>query len=87
MTLHQALHILLIKSANDVAMLIAENVGGSVEGFVKLMNEEAKAIGATNTCFQNPHGLTQENHYDLVVCHEHYMKSGAPSKSEEEGAG
>lgn len=63
MTLHQALHILLIKSANDVAMLIAENVGGSVEGFVKLMNEEAKAIGATNTCFQNPHGLTQENHY------------------------
>ena len=66
MTLHQALHILLIKSANDVAMLIAENIGGSVEGFVSLMNEEAKALGATNTCFQNPHGLTQENHYTTV---------------------
>jgi D-alanyl-D-alanine carboxypeptidase len=66
MTLHQALHILMIKSANDVAMLIAENVSGSVEGFVQLMNEEAKAIGATNTLFQNPHGLTQENHYTTV---------------------
>ncbi len=63
MTLNQALHVLLINSANDVAMLIAENVGGSIEGFVELMNEEAKALGATNTNFMNPHGLTQENHY------------------------
>ncbi len=63
MTLNQALHVLLINSANDVAMLIAENVGGSVENFVTLMNEEAKALGATNTNFMNPHGLTQENHY------------------------
>lgn len=63
MTLNQALHVLLINSANDVAMLIAENVGGSVDGFVELMNEEAKALGATNTNFMNPHGLTQENHY------------------------
>ena len=43
MTLNQALHILLIYSANDVAMLIAENVGGSVENFIQMMNEEAKA--------------------------------------------
>ncbi len=63
MTLNQALHILLIHSANDVAMLIAENVGGSVEEFVTLMNEEAKSLGATNTKFMNPHGLTQEDHY------------------------
>ncbi len=63
MTLDQALHILLIYSANDVAMMVAEGVGGSVENFVAMMNEEAKAIGATNTHFANPHGLTDEEHY------------------------
>lgn len=63
MTLSQALHILLLYSANDVAMMIAEGVGGSVEEFVAMMNEEAAEIGATNTCFANPHGLTAENHY------------------------
>ncbi len=63
MTLNQALHLLLIHSANDVAMLIAENIGGTVEEFVALMNEEANALGATNTNFMNPHGLTQEDHY------------------------
>ncbi len=66
MTLSQALHILLTYSANDVAMLIAEGVGGSVEGFLELMNKEAMEIGATNTCFSNPHGLTAENHYSTV---------------------
>lgn len=63
MTLDQALHILLLYSANDVANLIADNLGGSVDGFVDMMNEEALRIGATNTHFANPHGLTQENHY------------------------
>lgn len=63
MTLDQALHILLIYSANDVAMLIAENIGGSVEGFVEMMNQEAIAIGATNTSFTNPHGLSDDSHY------------------------
>lgn len=63
MTLAQALHILLIYSANDVAMLVAEGVGGSVDGFIELMNKEALALGATNTHFENPHGLTQDNHY------------------------
>ncbi|MGN0431059.1 MAG: D-alanyl-D-alanine carboxypeptidase family protein [Lachnospiraceae bacterium] len=66
MTLAQALHILLIYSANDAAMLIAEGVGGSVEGFVELMNEEALALGATNTHFENPHGLTADNHYSTA---------------------
>ena len=50
-------------SANDVAMLIAENVGGTVEHFVELMNEEAKALGATNSNFVNPHGLSDDEHY------------------------
>lgn len=63
MTLDQALHILLMYSANDVALLIAENIGGSVEDFVNLMNAEAVSLGATNTHFMNPHGLTEDNHY------------------------
>lgn len=63
MTLNQALHILLLYSANDVAMLIAEGVGGTVEHFIELMNEEARLLGATNSHFVNPHGLTAEEHY------------------------
>lgn len=63
MTLDQALHILLMYSANDVAILIAENIGGSVERFIEMMNNEAVRLGATNTNFKNPHGLTEEGHY------------------------
>ena len=63
MTLDQALHILLMYSANDVGMMIAENIGGSVERFVEMMNEEALRLGATNTHFMNPHGLSDDEHY------------------------
>lgn len=63
MTLEQALHILLLYSANDVAVMIAEGVSGSVAGFVEKMNEEAQALGATNCHFTNPNGLTEEGHY------------------------
>ncbi len=71
MTLTQALHLLLINSANDVAVMIAEGVGGSVEGFSELMNQEAKEIGATNSNFVNPHGLTADNHY--VTAYDMYL--------------
>lgn len=63
MTLDQALRILLVYSANDAAMLIAENIGGSVEHFVEMMNEKAHELGATNSHFTNPHGLTDSDHY------------------------
>lgn len=66
MTLDQALRILLVYSANDAAMLIAENIGGSVEHFVEMMNEKAHELGATNTNFTNPHGLTEPDHYTTV---------------------
>ena len=66
MTLEQALHLLLIKSGNDVANLIAENISGSVEEFIELMNEEAKALGATNSHFMNAHGLHETDHYTTV---------------------
>ncbi|TCL58567.1 D-alanyl-D-alanine carboxypeptidase-like protein [Kineothrix alysoides] len=71
MTLTQALHLLLINSANDAAVMIAEGVGGSIEGFSELMNQEAKEIGATNSNFVNPHGLTADNHY--VTAYDMYL--------------
>ncbi len=71
MTLDQALHVLLLQSANDVAVLIAEGVSGSVEEFVAMMNKEAAAIGATNCNFTNPNGLTEEGHY--VTAYDLYL--------------
>ncbi len=66
MTLNQALRIMLLHSANDAALLIAENIGGSVEQFVELMNQKAEELGATNTHFANPHGLNKADHYTTV---------------------
>ncbi len=72
MTLDQALHLLLIYSANDIANLIASNITGpSGEDFVTLMNQEARNIGATNSHFENPHGLTSEKHY--VTAYDMYL--------------
>jgi D-alanyl-D-alanine carboxypeptidase len=56
-TLDNALKMLMVKSANDIAVTIAEGVGGSVEGFSDLMNAQARRIGMTQSNFVNPHGL------------------------------
>lgn len=66
LTLDQALHALLLYSANDCGVLIAEYLSGSVEAFSELMNNKALSLGATNTHFVNPHGLTDEEHYTTV---------------------
>ena len=63
LTLNQALHALLINSANDAAIAIAIHLGGSIEGFSTLMNETAVSLGATNSHFVNPHGLSADDHY------------------------
>ena len=55
--LDTALKILVVKSANDVAVAVAESVAGSVDEFVARMNEEAERLGLTGTRFANPHGL------------------------------
>jgi D-alanyl-D-alanine carboxypeptidase (penicillin-binding protein 5/6) len=54
---------LLLESANDAAVAIAEHIGGSVSGFAELMNTRAQQLGAKNTHFTNPHGLYEKNHY------------------------
>lgn len=62
----ELLHGLLLRSANDAAMVLAEKVGGSLEIFAKLMNEKAKSLGALDTNFTNPHGLKDGNHYSTA---------------------
>ena len=62
-TLRELLYGLMFKSGNDAAIAIAEGIGGSVEEFAKLMNEEAARIGVTNSHFETPHGLDKEHHY------------------------
>jgi D-alanyl-D-alanine carboxypeptidase len=56
-TLDNAIKMLMVKSANDIAVVIAEGVGGSVEGFSDLMNANARRLGMTQSNFVNPHGL------------------------------
>ncbi|MDO4295193.1 MAG: serine hydrolase [bacterium] len=63
LTVRDSLYALLLKSANDVAVGLAEHVAGSQEAFAKMMNERAKALGCTNTNFVNPNGLNDTNHY------------------------
>jgi len=62
-TLETLLKCIVISSANDASMAVAEYIGGSVEGFVKLMNDKAKELGMKNTHFTNPHGLSDPDHY------------------------
>ncbi len=66
LSLHQLLYGLMMQSGNDAAIAIAEGISGSVEAFADLMNEEAKALGATDSHFVNPNGLHDDDHYTTV---------------------
>jgi D-alanyl-D-alanine carboxypeptidase len=61
-TLDNALKILMVKSANDLAVVIAESVGGSVDGFSAMMNAEARRLGMNESRFSNPHGFDAPGH-------------------------
>jgi D-alanyl-D-alanine carboxypeptidase (penicillin-binding protein 5/6) len=65
------LHALMLESSNDVAIAIAEHVGGSVEEFCELMTNKAHSIGAINTSYKTPNGLDADGHfttaYDLAI--------------------
>ena len=62
-SLADLLYGLMLRSGNDAATAIAEHVGGSLEGFVYLMNAKAEEIGMDNSHFTNPHGLDDKEHY------------------------
>ena len=53
---------MIVQSGNDATVALAEGVGGSVERFVQLMNEQAKALGLKATSYRNPEGLTEAGH-------------------------
>ncbi|MDZ4189375.1 MAG: D-alanyl-D-alanine carboxypeptidase family protein [Hydrogenophaga sp.] len=53
---------MIVQSGNDATVALAEGVGGSVERFVQMMNEQAKALGMTSSSFKNPEGLTVAGH-------------------------
>ena len=71
LTLKQLLYGLMLPSGNDAGAAIAVHMAGSLEGFADMMNAEARRIGATDTHFVNPHGLTEDTHlttaYDLYL--------------------
>lgn len=77
LTVEQLLYALMMASANDVAEALAVHHSGSIEAFATVMNERAAEMGAINSNFVNPHGLTDVNHvttaYDLAVIAKHAM--------------
>ena len=66
LTLETLLYGLMLCSGNDAAVAIAEHVGGSQAGFVRLMNETARELGMAHTSFANPNGLDAETHYSTA---------------------
>lgn len=73
------LYALMLKSSNDAAYVLAEHVGGSVDGFSEIMNKKAKEIGCKNSHFVNPNGIHNENHYttayDMYLIAKYAMKN------------
>lgn len=66
MSVEDLLYGLLLSSANDASLVLAEGIAGSVERFAEMMTDKARAIGATNSRFTNPHGLTAPEHYSTA---------------------
>jgi D-alanyl-D-alanine carboxypeptidase (penicillin-binding protein 5/6) len=78
-TVEELLYGIMLASANDASVVLAEGIAGSVEHFTDLMTKKAHQIGATNTNFTNPHGLTAPDHYstarDLAIIFRYAMKN------------
>jgi D-alanyl-D-alanine carboxypeptidase (penicillin-binding protein 5/6) len=66
MSLEHLLYGLMLRSGNDAATAIAEDVGGTEEGFAYLMNEKAQLLGMEHSHFMNPHGLDVKDHYSTA---------------------
>ncbi len=79
LTMEDLLYALLLASANDAAVAIAEHVAGSVPAFAALMNEKARSIGARASSFRNPSGLPDPQHYttayDLALIARYAMQN------------
>ena len=71
LSVEEMLKAICVVSANDCVTAIAEYLGGTEEGFVKLMNEKAKELGMNDTSFKNCHGIDEDGHvtssYDISL--------------------
>ena len=78
MSVRDLIRGIAIASGNDATVALAEKIGGTEEGFVKMMNDKAKALGLKNTNFKNAVGLDEENHYssayDMAVIASNLVK-------------
>ena len=79
-TVEQALMALMLESANEMALALAEKTSGSVKKFVELMNQRAAQLGCKNTHFNNPNGLPDENHW--TSAHDMALIASAAYKNE-----
>jgi D-alanyl-D-alanine carboxypeptidase (penicillin-binding protein 5/6) len=79
MSIEELLYGIMLASANDASIVLAEGISGSVEKFTDLMTKKAHELGATNSNFTNPHGLTAPDHYssahDLAILFRYAMKN------------
>jgi len=66
LTVQELLYGLMLHSGNDAAVALAIYCGGTVEGFVQLMNDKAHRLGLTGTHFENPNGLDSPGHYSTA---------------------
>jgi len=66
MNVEDLTYAVLLNSANDASVVLAEGLGGSVPGFARIMNDNARDLGATHSWFVNPNGLPAEGHYSTV---------------------
>ena len=66
MTMQDLLYGMMLRSGNDAANAVAVLIGGSIDGFVDMMNARAEELGCTGTHFSNPHGYTADDHYTTV---------------------
>lgn len=62
-TLRDLLYCMMTASANDAAVVIAEHIGGSQDGFIRMMNEKAQQLGCKNTHYSNAHGIHDDDTY------------------------
>ena len=79
LTVQELLYGLMLHSGNDAAVALAIYCGGTVEGFVELMNDKARFLGLTGTHFANPNGLDHPEHYstarDLAILAAYAMEN------------
>ncbi len=74
------LYALMVKSANDAAVVLAEHIAGSVDNFSEMMNSKAKELGCENTHFVNPNGIHSKDHY--TTAHDLYLMANYAMKNE-----